>query len=443
MPKQRSIESNIARLSLISNLILMGLLIISLLVSDISQWLILLIGVLSSLLVLWTTQQIKQRLTYQSKSQANLLEALICGDYSLRARRFPNDHGVSPLTNTINQLAERLSKQRWQSVESQLLVQTILEHIDIAILALDKHHCITLYNPAAEHLFGQSISHAQASLPKSLHIAKSLKCGAREVIELKVHDQLTKFSLQVEQYKDSGQTNKLLLISNVHTILRTEQQHAWQHLIRVISHEINNSLSPISSISQTLCKVIGKQPPYPQQNQLISSLQLIEKRASGLGTFIEGYQQIAKLPDPTLAPCVLSSLLKKCTTLFPDIRSDISPSCNITLNIDVIQFEQVLINVFKNACEATPTETQTHIDIHCYQTPKKIHITLTDNGLGVNNAENLFVPFYSTKAQGSGIGLVLCRQIIEAHQGRLSLENNPSRTGCILTIELPLQSSMS
>jgi PAS domain S-box-containing protein len=438
MPKQRSIESNIARLSLISNLILLGLLIGSMMSADVSKWLLLLTCLLGCLLVIWTTQQIKQRLAFQDKSQANLLEALICGDYSLRARRSANDYGVSPLTHTINQLAERLSKQRWQSIESQLLVQTILEHIDIAILALDQQNAIVLFNPAAERLFGHQISRAQASLPSSLNIVTSLECGAREIIELKVNDQLTKFSVQVEQYKAHGQTHKLLLISNVDAILRTEQQDAWRRLIRVISHEINNSLSPISSISQTLCKVIGKQPSYPQQNQIIHSLQLIEKRAAGLGTFIEGYQKIAKLPDPVLSPCAFSSLLGKCTMLFPNINVHISSSCDITLNIDAIQFEQVLINIFKNALEATREEDQTQIRIQCQSINKHVRLTISDNGTGINNPDNIFVPFYSTKTQGSGIGLILCRQIIEAHRGRLSLENNTSGSGCVVTIELPL-----
>ncbi|MEC4091189.1 sensor histidine kinase [Pseudoalteromonas rubra] len=437
MPKSASYESQLCYLYLASAVPLLFLLIVTMLLTDISVWLVALCALLGVIVLTWSTLYIKQKVVYQLRTQTNLVEALAQGDYTLRAHTGAHENELTPLFNAINRLAERLSAQRWQSAESQQLVQTVLEHIDVAILAIDDKQTIALSNPAAQTLFALDDTRTKQTLPKALAVVSQLESGQSQVIELPVALQTKRYNVHAEQYLSEGKAFKLLFITDVHSLLRSEERHAWQRLIRVMSHEINNSLSPITSISQTLAKIVNKRCEPDIQAPLIENLNFIQHRAGELSKFIESYNQLARLPEPERKTCSLHSLIANCQKLFPQCEFILLNAHDLSLCVDPVQFEQLFINLFKNACDAAEqANVDCQIEIDWQLINQQVRITICDNGIGIKNTDNLFVPFYSTKQQGSGIGLVLCQQIIEAHQGRLSLHNRQTQQGCCAALTL-------
>ncbi|BBN83880.1 hypothetical protein PA25_38650 [Pseudoalteromonas sp. A25] len=441
MPKHTPYEKQLSIIYLATALPLLLILIITMLYNQVSVWLVALCALLGSIVITWSSIRIKQKVVYQLRTQTNLIEALAQGDYTLRARVGRHEEELTPLFNAINRLAQRLSTQRWQSAESQQLVQTVLEHIDVAILAIDEKQQIALFNRAAKKLFSLNTNNLPNALPKELLVVNELSEGQSKVIELPIALQTKRYNLHVAQYLSDGKTYKLVFITDVHSLLRSEERHAWQRLIKVMSHEINNSLSPIASIAQTLTKIINKQADLALKSSIAENLTFIHKRASDLGNFIESYHQLARLPEPKCQAHSLKKLISNCQKPFNDCVFNIIKKDDVYLHIDASQFEQLLINLFKNAREACEQLNQAcHIDIDWQINAEQIRVNIYDNGTGINNSDNLFVPFYSTKQQGSGIGLVLCQQIAEAHHGRLSLHNRTGQAGCCAQLDLPYTS---
>jgi two-component system nitrogen regulation sensor histidine kinase NtrY len=443
MHKRRPFEAHLIRLVLLASLPLLLLLLWVMVYADISIWLILLTGLISSLIILYCSYSSYQKTSYQFRSISNLLEALIQGDYTLRARTDQSSGAFDELVIAINGLAKRLSQQRWESVESQLLLRTIIEHIDVAIIALNQDNQISFTNPAAEDLLQLKNSVTSQELLQQLAFVQELTSGSHQVVELSLGYQQGRFNVYVEEFREAGKQHKLLFITDIRTLLRSEERKAWQDLVRFISHEINNSLSPIASISQTLKRIIERDPQGAAvADDLREGLNIISERAIGLSQFVDSYKQLAKLPEPQIQPLAIRPLVEKIIALFNHTPIEIETESDFILQLDPVQFEQVLINLLKNAVEATalasPNNPGSKIKIRWAVTRPFFKLDICDQGGGISNPDNLFVPFYSTKKQGSGIGLVLCRQIIEAHNGRLTLSNQSSG-GCCASIELPIK----
>lgn len=417
--------------------------------AGISTYLILLAALIGGLLVTYTNIRIHQKSAFQFRSLSNLLEAMIKGDYAMRARSEDNGSALNELVISINGLAERLSQQRRDSIESQLLLQTVIQHIDVAIIAMDQNNKFSLINPAAKNLLGIEQQQITPELTIQLHQMQQLVSGDNHLIDVVLGDRSGKFNVHVEEFREQGKQHKLLFITDVRSLLRSEERKAWQNLVRVISHEINNSLAPIASISQTLKRQISQtgnsiEKQSQTSQDLREGLTIILERATSLTQFIESYKQLAKLPEPKRQLVAIKPLIEKVIALFDQSSTQISIDdghelTDIKLTIDPIQFEQVLINLTKNAIEAMAEQVRVRqlMTIHWDATGSFFKLYLCDRGTGINNPQNLFVPFYSTKKQGSGIGLVLSRQIIEAHHGQLWLENRKDGQGCCATIELP------
>lgn len=447
MQKRRPFEAHLIRLVLLASLPLLLLLLWVMVLADISIWLILLTGLIGSLMILYTSYSIYQKISYQFRSISNLLEALIQGDYTLRARTDQSSGAFDELVVAINGLAKRLSQQRWESVESQLLLRTIIEHIDVAIIALNQDNQIRFTNPAADNLLQLKNASSSQEMLQQLAFVQELTSGCHQVVELSLGYQQGRFNVYVEEFRDAGKQHKLLFITDIRTLLRSEERKAWQDLVRVISHEINNSLSPIASISQTLKRIIERDPQSAAvTDDLREGLNIISERAIGLGQFVDSYKQLAKLPEPQTQPLAIRSLVETIIALFNPTPIEIETETDCILQLDPVQFEQVLINLLKNAIEATalanPKSPGSTIKIRWSVSRQFFKLDICDQGSGISNPDNLFVPFYSTKKQGSGIGLVLCRQIIEAHNGRLTLSNQ-NAGGCCASIELPLQARVN
>lgn len=472
------LEKQLVFLCLLSSVPLFLTLLFVLLLSDVSPWLTALVMFLSLIMITWCTSQIYRRSVYQFYSLSNLLDALISGDYSMRARVSKGKGALDILSESINQLAERLMSQRTQSVETQKLLSKVIDYIDVAIIALNENGQVRFVNNATRVLFDIKNEDDEALLARQLLFAQGFTAGQHDVIELAIGQKQGKFKIHVEGFREEGKSNLLLFITDVHTLLRSEQNDAWQSLVRVISHEINNSLSPIASISETLSKLVSKRISEadghadPQQlasktqlsskiqspeveslsgieSEIINGLRIIAQRAKGLGAFVNSYKQLAKLPEPNLEKLDIAELLHSIAMMFPGKSILVEVDQNVEVNLDKSQIQQVLINLVKNAFEAMASldDNSREVSIKCHAASSLLTIDVIDKGQGIANYDNLFVPFYTTKKQGSGIGLLLSRQVVEAHGGRLTLKNNSLKNnslknnqgpGCTANIEIPL-----
>jgi two-component system nitrogen regulation sensor histidine kinase NtrY len=461
MQTKKSFESQLVNLSLFASIPSFILLIIMMFYANISIFLILLILLLGSVSIVFCHTQIHQKSAHQFRNLSNLLDAMIREDYTLKARPSHGDIALNELVDSINTLSNRLNKQRIESVESQLLLNTIIKHIDVAIIALNANNEPVLINPTAEKLLHISEATLQDSSSKQLEQLKQLgQLASKEsrVMPLTFGSQQGKFNVHIEEFREAGKPHKLLFITDVRTLLRSEERNAWQSLVRVISHEINNSLAPISSISQTLKRTLTRLTREENvescKDNLLEGLSIIAQRASNLSDFVNSYKQISQVPEPKKQYVSIASLVEKVIPLYqntlnkntlnqnptyPKSRIIVSSSKDVELYIDPVQFEQVLINLIKNAVESIQNKGSTgEVNVSWQMNENLFSLIISDEGSGISNKDNLFVPFYTTKNQGSGIGLVLCRQILEVHNGQLNLIDREDKSGCLAIIELPI-----
>ncbi len=436
MQARKTFESQLTQLSLIASVPLFLLLVWVMIYAGISTPLVLLTILFSLITIIYCHTKIHQVSAYQFRSLCNLLDAMIQGDYSLRARSSEGDAALNELIDSINGLAIRLNKQRIESVESQLLLKTVINHIDVAIIALNDSNELVLSNPAANALFQLPEIKKDSELLHQLKQFEPLVCGENTVMTLKFGEQQGKFNVHMEQFREQGQQQKLLFITDVSVLLRIEERNAWQSLVRVISHEINNSLAPIASISETLRRLLSKQQDiYQHKDNLVEGLSIIAQRTNNLKDFVNSYKQIAHLPVPQKKITLMAELIKKIASLYVENNITVRQQADISLFIDPVQIEQVMINLVKNAVESAQNNP---VEISWKTQNNRFYLYIKDEGLGIANPDNLFVPFYTTKKKGSGIGLVLCRQILEAHGGQLTLVNRDDCQGCLATVVLPV-----
>ncbi|PKF62669.1 hypothetical protein CW745_04395 [Psychromonas sp. psych-6C06] len=362
---------------------------------------------------------------------SNMVLAVKEGDVSQKLRLF-NDDGFSELAKAINELIDHAYFQQQSNKSSQLLLQKIVSNIDVAIIAADPSSTITLANEKANSLFITADGLVGLST-STLGIRKLFQQPLDEPISYSFPNAKGRWQCVQEQFFDKGEAFQLYFITDVSHLLRAEELKAWKNLLRVLSHEINNSLTPIASISQSMQCAVG------EDEDLLEGLQLIEQRAKSLESFIKSYRQFTHLPVPKLQSIAVNEMLARCIALLNDPRLALCTELKCEMQLDPTLLEQVFINLLKNALEATDhkQKQQGRVLVDFQLNEQVLSLTVTDNGTGIANTKNLFVPLYSTKKQGSGIGLLLSRQIIEAHGGELTLENNDNAPGAVATIILP------
>jgi len=414
----------------------------ALLLTTLSGYLIAFILIVLALLSIYAVVASRVNAQYQVRTLANLIESMIDGDYSLRGR-FHTNRAYQELLSLINSLSETLATHKTEAKESRLLLERIMEQMDAMVLATNEQGFVVMANASATKLILEN-----AELTEKVQLKNTI-LGA-EIVD--AHSGIIEFStsqhegrqlkgehfLVKESFLSEGKRHQLYFLTNAERLLMEKERKAWQSLLRVLSHEMNNSLTPIAAISQSMQKKLHK--PLDEQNQqsLLEGIGIINERAESLSTFIASYSQLSHLPKPNFSSFDLASLFNRISALFPQGTFLLSDNCQIEITADKQQLEQVLINLFKNAMEAMNHLGNKEISINCSQNDKWRFISISDNGSGIANSDNLFVPFYSTKNQGSGIGLALCRQIMFNHNGLIKVTNKPEGQGVTALLSLPL-----
>src|SRR6059036_3472258 len=368
---------------------------------------------------------------------SNLLAALREGDYSIRARGAGEGSAMSEVLLEVNSLGETLRQQRLGAFEATALLRTIMSEIDVAIFTFDPERRLRLVNRAGEALLAQTIDKLLGKSAKELGLDRCFDADEDEPLALNFPGWSGRWGIRRSTYRERGLPHELLVLTDLSRTLREEERRAWQRLVRVLGHEMNNSLAPIKSLAASLEELLTREPlPADWKEDSQSGLKSIATRAESLNRFLQAYTRLTKLPSPQKEDLEIGELVQRVTDLEPRLKMKILPGPKTKIRADAAQIEQLLINLVHNAVDAA-LETHGNVAIGWRETGDSVEIFIEDEGPGIMNTANLFVPFFTTKPDGSGIGLALSRQIAEAHGGSLSLTNRQNHSGAVALLCLP------
>src|SRR5436190_902638 len=371
------------------------------------------------------------------QTMSNLLAALREGDYSIRARGDRAGNALGEVLLEVNSLGETLPLQRLGAFEATALLRTIMSEIDVAVFTFDPRRHLRLVNRAGETLLGQSMDKLLGKTASELSLDTCLEVSEDEPLTLNFPGGSGRWGIRRSTFREEGLPHELLVLTDLSRTLREEERRAWQRLVRVLGHEMNNSLAPIKSIAASLEKLLQRKPrPDDWQDDAQSGLKSIVARADALSRFMEAYARLARLPPPQKEDIDLSELVRRVANMEPRLRVNLLPGPDAKISADAAQIEQALINLVHNAVDAS-LETHGSVSMGWRANGESVDIFIDDEGHGIMNPTNLFVPFFTTKPKGSGIGLALSRQIAEAHGGSLSVSNRTDRNGAEALLRLP------
>ena len=374
---------------------------------------------------------------------SNLLAALREGDYSFRARGGRGADALGEVIREINALSETMREQRLGALEATALLRTVMGEIEVAVFAFDPDSRLRLVNRAGERLLGLPAERAAGRTAAELGVADVLNLADDGSPHTLAHSfpgdegQMRRWGVRRSSFRERGVPHQLLVIGDLSQPLREEELKAWQRIVRVLGHELNNSLAPIKSIAGSLASLLTRRPPPEDwREDMQRGLLVVASRAESLSRFMESYARLARLPPPKPRAVHLGALVRRVAGLETRLAVEVVEGEEVSIQADGDQLEQLLINLVRNAADASLV-TGGAVRVCWRREHDHVEVRVEDEGRGIANPANLFVPFFTTKPGGSGIGLVLSRQIAEAHGGTLSLENRRDRAGCEARLRLP------
>ncbi|MGI8890337.1 MAG: sensor histidine kinase [Chthoniobacterales bacterium] len=371
------------------------------------------------------------------QTMSNLLAALREGDYSIRARGAKPDDALGEVLLEINQLGETLRVQRLGAFEATALLRTIMAEIEVAVFTFDPDRRLRLVNRAGENLLRQPIDKLLGRRASDLGLAVCLDADEDAPLSLNFPGASGRWGIRKSNFRERGLPHELLVLTDLSRTLREEERIAWQRLVRVLGHEMNNSLAPIKSIAGSLEHLLRRDPPPDDwRDDAKSGLNVIATRAESLSRFMQAYARLARLPTPQTESIDLGELVRRVISLETRLAIRLAEGPHLMISADAAQIEQLLINILHNAVDAA-LETGGNVSAGWRQRGDCAEVFVRDEGPGIMNPGNLFVPFFTTKPGGSGIGLALSRQIAEAHNGSLTLANRVDRIGSEALLRIP------
>jgi two-component system nitrogen regulation sensor histidine kinase NtrY len=383
-----------------------------------------------------TALVLRERVVRPLQTLSNMLAALREGDYSIRARGADRDDALGLALLESNLLGETLRTQRLGAMEATALLRTVMAEIDVAVFAFDDEDRVRLVNRAGERLLAQPAERLLGRTAEQVGLADGLQGPSPRTMDVTYPGGAGRWEVRRGPFRQDGRPHTLLVLADVSKTLREEELQAWQRLVRVLSHEINNSLAPIKSITGSLLSLLERNHrPADADDDLRRGLNVIGGRSEALVRFMSAYARLAKLPAPNRVPLDVATWVRRVAALETRMPVTVVEGPATTLRADGDQLDQLLINLVRNAVDAS-LESNGDVRIRWTRQNGNLSLMVEDEGPGLASASNLFVPFFTTKPQGSGIGLVLSRQIAEAHGGSLSLDNRPDRRGCIALVRL-------
>src|SRR5262245_60357989 len=379
---------------------------------------------------------IRHRVVFPLQTLSNLLAALREGDYSIRGREAQEHDALGDVTREVNALAQTLHAQRLDALEATALLRKVLEEIDVAVFSFDGEHKLQLVNRAGENLMKTTQERLLGQSAEDLGLDDFLGGETPRLIDAGFPGSVGRWEVRRSTFRQGGLPHQLLVLSDLTRALREEELKAWQRIVRVIGHELNNSLAPIKSISGSLKALMTRASrPSDWEEDMLSGLNVIGSRSESLGRFMEAYARLARLPQPKLQNVNIAMLVRRVVGLETRLNIGLKSGPDLTIQADPDQLEQLLINLIRNAVDAA-LETGGGVNVGWTRTTGHVDVWIQDEGPGLSNTTNLFVPFFTTKPGGSGIGLVLSRQIAEAHGGSLTLDNRENAQGCEARLRL-------
>lgn len=398
--------------------------------------------VLGTLLVVplgvWIARRLVRPWTRSLRAVRDGIVSLRDHDFSVSVGPTARDE-LGELVEAYNSLGDLLRRERLDLFQRELLLDTVIQATPLALVLTNALDRVVYSNVAARQLFhggrrleGFELAAVLAAQPQPLRDALAADGDSLFTAEIAGEPQV--FHLSQRRFLLNAQSHRLILLKQLTRELAAQEVATWKKVIRVIAHELNNSLAPITSLAHS-GRLLAHEPDAAQLVRVFST---IEERASHLATFIEGYARFAKLPRPRAAPVTWDRLLVRLEGVTP-FRL-VAPLPKRAVVLDASQVEQVLINVLKNAAESGSAPEAIELEVSEARGGFLVEVRDRGSGLAAEALQNALLPFFSTKASGTGLGLTLCREIVEAHGGRLTVANRPDG-GARVTIWLPQSST--
>ena len=379
---------------------------------------------------------LRERVVRPLQTLSNMLAALREEDFSMRARGASSDDALGLALLEVNELGQTLREQRLGALEATALLSRVIEEIDVAVFAFDAERTLRLVNNAGARLLADPAARLLGRSAEALGLAECLEGEVPRVLDAGFPGGGGRWELRRGTFRQGGKPHQLLVLSDLSRALRDEEREATKRLVRVLGHEINNSLAPIKSVAESLRQLVARETPAAGEGDVARGLSLIAGRAESLSRFMASYARLARLPPPRLQPLDVGSWVRRVAALERRLPVAVEPGPDVEIQADGDQLDQLLINLVDNAVDAA-LETGGTVTVGWEKARRFVEVWVTDEGPGLSDTGNLFVPFFTTKPEGSGIGLALSRQIAEAHGGSLALGNRDDGNGAEARLRLP------